>query len=297
MLDRNTNFGFVSYDQDAQRMANLAKMFPVIFFLVAALVCLTTMTRMVEEERTQIGTIKALGYGTWVIACKYLAYGIMAALLGSALGAAAGTTLIPWIIFSSYAIIYILPELELHVYWGLCIAASAAGLLCTVTSTLCAIGVTAAQTPAALMRPRAPKPGKRILLERVGPVWRHMSFSKKVSARNLFRYKKRFLMTVIGVAGCTGLLISGLGLHSSIYDILDVKLSELLEVEPGDTITVDCGRRIEIPVAAVREHYVYHYATIRADDWERRSGESLQTNEILVSLENDDDTVSDLCAR
>ena len=239
VLTRQSNYGFVSYDQNAQRMANLAGMFPIIFYLVAALVCLTTMTRMVEEERTQVGVIKALGFGTGSIAAKFLIYGAAAAILGGILGAALGTVLIPWIIFFSYELLYTLPELELHIYWPMCLSAIGVGLLCTVLATLWAAFATARQTPAALMRPKAPRPGKRILLERIGPVWRRMSFSMKVSARNLFRYKKRLFMTVIGVAGCTGLLISGLGLHSSIFDILDVQFFDLYRYDVQLTIDPD----------------------------------------------------------
>ncbi len=227
VLDRDSNYGFVSYDQNATRMENLARMFPVIFFVVAALVCLTTMTRMVEEERTQNGTIKAMGYGTGAIAGKFLLYGVLAALGGAVVGAVVGTTLIPWVIFTSYSIMYDLPALQLSVHWGLILAATAAGLLCTVGATLWAVGATARLSPAELMRPKAPKAGKRILLERVTPLWKRMSFSMKVSARNLFRYKKRFWMTVIGVAGCTALLIAGLGLRSSIFSIIDVQYGEI----------------------------------------------------------------------
>ncbi|MBR4657271.1 MAG: hypothetical protein IKO68_12090 [Oscillospiraceae bacterium] len=227
VLDRHSNYGFVSYDQNAERMAKLAAMFPLIFYLVSALVCLTTMTRMVEEERTQIGAVKSLGYGTGAIAAKYLLYGALAAAIGALLGTIVGTTLIPWVIFSSYAIMYNLPKLCLRVHWGLCLGAAGAGLALTLGATAWAMGATARQTPAALLRPKAPKPGKRILLERFGPLWRRLSFSMKVSARNLFRYKKRLFMTVIGVAGCTALLIAGLGLHSSIFDILDVQFFEL----------------------------------------------------------------------
>ena len=223
VLDRDSNFGFVSYDQNAARMENLARMFPLIFFIVAALVCLTTMTRMVEEERTQIGTIKALGYGTWTITWKFLIYGMLAAVLGTLVGAVIGTTLIPWVIFTSYGVMYTIPSLELSVYWGLCLGAGLAGIACTVGATLWAMLGTARQSPAQLMRPKAPKAGKRILLEHFTPLWRRLSFSMKVSARNLFRYKKRFWMTIIGVAGCTALMIAGLGLRSSIFSIIDLQ--------------------------------------------------------------------------
>ena len=390
VLDRNSNYGFVSYDQNAERMAKLARMFPVIFYLVAALVCLTTMTRMVEEERTQIGAIKAMGYGTGSIAAKYLCYGMLAALLGAILGAAVGTVLIPWVIFTSYAIMYDLPELTLLIRWPLILAATAVGLAVTSGATLWAMLSTARQTPAALLRPRAPKPGKRILLERVKPLWKRMSFSMKVSARNLFRFKKRLIMTVVGVAGCTALLIAGLGLHTSIFNILDVqffdlyrydvllsvdteipgtverveaflasrsdaaawtgvynrsvrfsangttvegyvtvpsdpaalqeqivlrdmdtkqsvevpaegalidlKLAELLELSPGDTLQADVGRMVSVQVASLREHYVYHYAILSAASYTSLTGETPQPNEYLIRLENnDDEAVSAFC--
>ncbi len=250
VLNRDSNYGFVSYDQNATRMENLAAMFPLIFFIVAALVCLTTMTRMVEEERTQIGSIKAMGYGTGAIAAKYLVYGVLAALLGSIVGIIVGTTLIPWVIFTSYAIMYTIPELDISVYWGISIAATVAGIACTVLATLWAMLATARLSPAELMRPKAPKAGKRILLERCGPLWRHFSFSVKVSARNLFRYKKRFWMTVIGVAGCTALMISGLGLRTSIFTIIDTQFGDVyrysvqVALEESDEETVSRIRQI-----------------------------------------------------
>lgn len=236
-LDRNTNYGFASYAQNADRMANLAKMFPVIFFLVAALVCLTTMTRMVEEERTEIGSIKAMGYGTAAIAGKFLGYGAMAALLGGVMGVAIGTTLIPWVIYTSYGIMYHLPNLHLELYWPLSLASVGAGLACVVGATLFAMLGAARETPAALMRPKAPKAGKRILLEHLPFLWKRLRFSVKVSCRNLFRYKKRLIMTVIGIAGCTALMIAGLGLRNSIFGII--------QRQYGDIYTYDLEAAIE----------------------------------------------------
>ena len=227
VLDRSSNYGFVSYDQNAQRMANLANMFPVIFFLVAALVCLTTMTRMVEEKRTEIGSIKAMGYGTGTIAMKFILYGAIAAVGGGIIGVAIGATLIPWVIFTSYNIMYTLPKLHLELYWPLSLGAIGAGVACTVGATLWAMLATARETPAALMRPKAPKAGKRILLEHIPFLWRHFRFSAKVSCRNLFRYKKRFFMTVIGIAGCTALMIAGLGLRTSIFSIIDIQYGDI----------------------------------------------------------------------
>ena len=239
VLDRNSNYGFVSYDQNAERMENLARVFPVIFFLVAALVCLTTMTRMVEEQRTQIGSIKAMGYDTAAIASKFLIYGLTAAAAGAVLGAVVGTTLIPWVIFTSYGIMYTLPELQIRIYWGLILAAGAAGAACTAGATLWAMLSTAKLSPASLMRPKAPRAGKRILLERVTLVWKRMNFSMKVSARNLFRYKKRFWMTVIGVAGCTALMIAGFGLRSSIFDIIDIQFGQIYRYDVQVSVDPD----------------------------------------------------------
>ena len=263
VLDRDSNYGFVSYDQNAQRMGNLAKMFPVIFFVVAALVCLTTMTRMVEEQRTEIGSIKAMGYGTPAIAGKFLLYGASASLLGGLIGVLVGTYVIPWIIFTSYGILYNLPELQLQVYVPLIMASLAAGLACTVGATLWAMLSTARETPAALMRPKAPKAGKRILLERFGPLWRRMSFSVKVSCRNLFRYKKRLFMTIIGIAGCTALMIAGLGLRNGIlciidkqyYDIYSYQLRVSLDTEQ-DAEAVYALLEREDGVASASRNYV-----------------------------------------
>lgn len=247
VLDRGSNYGFVSYDQNAQRMANLANMFPVIFFVVAALVCLTTMTRMVEEERTEIGSIKAMGYGTGVITLKFLLYGAIAAVGGGIVGVAIGATLIPWVIFTSYGIMYTLPSLHLELHWPLSLGAVGAGVACTAGATLWAMLATARETPAALMRPKAPKAGKRILLERIPFLWEHFSFSVKVSCRNLFRYKKRFFMTVIGIAGCTALMIAGLGLRSSIFSIIDIQYGDIyrynlqVSMEPENA---EAGKRL-----------------------------------------------------
>lgn len=227
VLDRNTNYGFVSYAQNADRMGNLAKMFPLIFFAVAALVCLTTMTRMVEEERTEIGSIKAMGYGTWAITGKYLLYGTSAAFLGGVIGILIGTLLIPWVIYTSYGILYNLPGLELKLYWKLAASAMATGIACIAGATLWAMLATARETPAALMRPKAPQAGKRIFLEHLGFLWHRFSFSVKVSCRNLFRYKKRLLMTVMGIAGCTALMIAGIGLRNSIFGIIDMQYDEI----------------------------------------------------------------------
>ncbi len=227
ILSRDSNPGYLGFGQDADRMGNLASVFPVLFFLVAALVCLTTMTRMVEEQRTQIGCLKALGYTRWKISKKYLGYGLLPSLLGGVLGLVIGYTLFPTMIFTAYQIMYDIPDIELHQYTGLSALCLLSAAACTTVATLAACLTTLADSPANLMRPKTPKPGKRVILEYIRPLWRRLSFQKKVTVRNLFRYQKRFWMTVIGIGGCTALIIAGFGLRSSILVTMDVQYEEI----------------------------------------------------------------------
>ena len=227
ILDRDTNMGFVSFSMDADRMGNLASVFPLIFFLVAALVCLTTMTRMVEEQRIAIGSLKALGYSKGAIAIKYVGYGFLASTLGSLLGLAVGLTLLPWIICTAWKIIYNFGP----IYYGLEPASSITACLAAVgTVTLSALGAcfsTLAAVPAQLMRPKAPPMGRRILLERITPLWRRLSFNYKITLRNLFRYQKRFWMTVAGIGGCAALIVTAFGLRDSIMSIMELQYNEI----------------------------------------------------------------------
>lgn len=386
ILSRDSNPGYLGFGQDADRMGNLASVFPVLFFLVAALVCLTTMTRMVDDQRVQIGCLKALGYTRWTISRKYLGYGLLPALIGGALGLAIGFTLFPKMIFTAYQIMYDVPDIELTFYPGISAAAVGAAVACTTVSTLAACLATLADTPANLMRPRAPKAGKRVLLEYIRPLWRRMSFNQKVTARNLLRYQKRFWMTVIGIGGCTALIIAGFGIRSSLlttmsrqYEdiyhytaqlsvsdnlldtersaidrylsesddvvdslpclltsvtaesstysttayleaadpdrlgdfvtlrtmdgqpltvpedgaIIDQKLSELLDVGPGDTITVDGDIRAEVRVAAVTEHYLAHFIYLSPAYYEEIFGEDYKDTAFLLTLTSSDQALCD----
>ena len=193
----------------------------MIFFLVAALISLTTMTRMVEEQRTQIGTMKALGYGKAAIASKYLSYAFLATVGGSIAGVLFGEKVLPFIIIQAYGIMYwnIGDYMQLDYELQYALIASGAAVICTMGATLFSCARTLAETPASLMRPPAPKEGKRILIERIGFIWKHLSFSWKSSMRNLFRYKKRLFMTIFGIAGSMGLMLVGFGLYDSIMDI------------------------------------------------------------------------------
>lgn len=251
VMDRTANYGAASFEADADRVDSIAAVFPFIFFLVAALVALTTMTRMVEEERALIGTFKALGYCRTRIASKYLAYAAAASGIGSILGILALSQVLPAVIMKAYGIIYFVPELPLPLPVDPGFAGLAAGLGVGVTlfATWAAVAATLRERPAQLMLPRTPKAGKRILLERIGPLWRHLSFSWKVTFRNLFRYKKRFVMTVIGIAGCTALLLTGLGLSNAINDIIDKQFGEITKynavVTLADDLSSEEQRRID----------------------------------------------------
>ena len=377
ILGRNTNVGFVSFAQDTERVSNLATIFPVIFFLVAALACLTTMTRMVEEQRTEIGALKAMGFSRLSISKKYIGYAFLASLLGGVIGLGVGATLIPAVVANAFGIMYAMPPLEFREQNALCVLSVLAAVACTTGAALWACLSTLMAAPANLMRPKAPKAGKRVFLERVRPVWRRLSFTWKVTMRNLFRYQRRFWMTVIGIGGCTALIVTGFGLHESIFAILnkqfdeislydatagldedaapeelaavtdyldgsgmvewwhltsqtaaeasaggmayDVglyaiddfegftqfmnlrhrkdggavtppgdgvilteKLSELLEVEVGDTVTIDKDGRVEVRVDDIVEHYVQHNVYLSAACYERLFGEAPAQNLLLL---------------
>lgn len=227
VLGRETNAGFEGYGQDSERIGNLANIFPVIFFLVAALACLTTMTRMVEEQRTQIGALKAMGFSRLSISRKYIGYALAASLIGGVLGLMLGGTLIPGVIANAFNIMYNIPALRFKNQIATYVISVLAAVFCTTGAALWACLSTLVDTPANLMRPRAPKPGKRVFLEYIRPLWSRLSFTWKVTMRNLFRYQRRFWMTVIGIGGCTALIVTGFGLHDSIFSILNRQFDEL----------------------------------------------------------------------
>ncbi len=236
LFGRSYNPGYTGFGQDAERMANLASVFPVIFFLVAALVCLTTMTRMVEEQRVQIGSLKAMGYSGLAISRKYIFYGLLPSLTGGLMGLVIGYILFPKMIFMAYQIMYQVPDIELRAYPGISAFSVLAAVACTTLATLWACLATLRETPASLMRPRTPKAGKRVFLEYIRPLWKRMSFTHKVTARNLFRYQKRFWMTVIGIGGCTALIIAGFGMRSSLLFTMTRQYDELFHYSAQVTL-------------------------------------------------------------
>lgn len=220
VLDRHSHYSYMDYGSAADRMGGISKVFPLFFFLVAALVCLTTMTRMVDEQRQEIGTLKALGYAKGYIAMKYIAYAGLASIFGGIFGAIAGMLIFPAVIYNAWNIMYSLPSVHLQLQVGLGVLAIFLVSMITIAAAFFAVYKELMEVPSQLMRPKAPKNGKKILLERIPFLWKHFNFIYKVTARNIFRYKKRFFMTVIGISGCTALLVAGFGIQDSIGEIV-----------------------------------------------------------------------------
>lgn len=219
---------YQGYGDNADRMRSIGKVFPVLFFLVAALISLTTMTRMVEEQRVQIGTMKALGYGKAAIAGKYIGYALIATLGGSIFGVLIGEKILPFIIIYAYMILYKhLPAILVPYHMSYAFQASVIAVACTLIATIASCYKELAAEPAELMRPAAPKQGKRILLERIGIIWKHLNFTWKSTVRNLIRYKKRFFMTIFGIGGCMALMVVGFGLKDCIYEIVSLQYEKV----------------------------------------------------------------------
>ncbi len=221
VLDRYSNTGYNSFIQDTESIENISKVFPIVFFMVALLISLTSMTRMVEEQRTQIGTLKALGYNKLQIASKYVIYAGLACVIGGVLGMSVGFVLLPQIIWTMYQMMYQMTD-NIHISFNIIIGGMGLLLICVciISATIYAVLKELVQTPSTLMRPKAPKMGKRVLLEKIPFIWKRLSFSQKVTVRNIFRYKKRFLMTIIGILGCTALIVVGFGVRDSIRCIM-----------------------------------------------------------------------------
>ncbi len=228
LLDRMTNVGYACFESDSAIVDGIAKVFPIFFFLVAALVCMTTMTRMVDEQRTQIGVLKALGYSNFAISAKYLFYSGSAALIGCAIGFFGGCYLFPKVIWIAYGMMYDFSgDLVYILNPGLGAVCLAVALLCSMGATLFSCYADFGEVPAQLIRPKAPKDGKRILLERIGFIWNRLGFLYKVSFRNIFRYKKRFFMMVLGISGCTALLVAGLGINDSVKNVVNDQYDQI----------------------------------------------------------------------
>ena len=251
--DRNDNPAYSEYKDNADRISSIATVFPVFFFMIAALICLTTMTRMVDEKRGEIGTLKALGYTNGEIAKKFIIYATLASVIGSVLGLIVGYHVFPTVIFNAYGSLYNLPPVIITYYTSYAVQSVIVALLCTLVSAMVVLRVDLLSTPAVLMRPKAPKPGKRIFLERIPFVWSRMNFNQKVTARNLFRYKQRMLMTVLGIAGCMAMIITGFGLKDSIGDIVDLQFGKIWQYDATVTYNPDATEEENNNYISVRD--------------------------------------------
>ena len=295
ILDRNSNEGYVGFIQATKSIANISKVFPIVFFAVAALISLTSMTRMVEEQRTQIGTLKALGYNQLQIISKYILYASLASIIGGVAGMCVGFATLPQIIWMLYMMMYqITPKIILSFNWKY----GGLGLLliciCIIGATIYSAVRELKETPAVLMRPKAPKAGNRVLLERIPFIWKHLNFSHKVTVRNIFRYKKRFLMTIIGIFGCTSLIVTGFGIKDSIsiiipnqfekvfdYD-MQVNIKDTLSEEEKQNFITELGNREE--VQKIVETYMTSATAVNGD-----SEEDIQ---IIVQKDNFDGLIN-----
>ncbi len=239
ILDLNSNIGFYEYGEDALRITNIAKVFPMVFFVVAILICLTSMTRMVEEQRGLIGTLKSLGYSDVSISFKYILYAVLATILGSVIGVLLGFQIIPRIIFNMYQMMYAIDGFVSEFYLDLMVLGTLIALVCTVGASAYACYKSLKETPAELLRPKAPRAGRRVWLEYVPFVWERLKFSNKVTVRNVFRYKKRMFMTIIGIAGCTGLILAGFGLKDCITNMVPKQYEDIFSYQVEVTLKDD----------------------------------------------------------
>lgn len=245
VLGRDANVGYVCFENDSAIVNGIANIFPVFFFLVAALVCITTMNRMVEEQRTQIGVLKALGYSEGTIMFKYLFYSGTAAMLGGLLGFFGGCILFPRVIWYAYGIMYQVDALAFVFDWKLALISLFVSLACSAGTTFLTCRYELSEAAAELMRPKAPKAGKRVLLEYIPMVWNRMKFLQKVSMRNIFRYKKRFFMMIIGISGCTALIVTGFGVRDSIANVAAQQFTEIQTYDIGVTCTNEFNTEME----------------------------------------------------
>lgn len=292
ITDRNDLPEYSDYGDNADRIRNIGQVFPVIFFLVAALISLTTMTRMVEDQRTQIGTLKALGYSKFAIMSKYINYALLATVGGSICGVLIGEKVLPYIIISAYGIMYhnMASNLQIHYEFTYAMTASVAAVVCTLGATLFSCYRELSETPASLMRPPAPKEGKRVLLERFTFFWKHLSFSWKSTLRNLFRYKKRLFMTIFGIAGSMALMLVGFGIQDSIMDIALRQYSKLQHYDGTIISDEDAGKkeREKLEKFLQEDERISRYTDVQFTKMETPAGKSNLSVYVYVpeNLEN-----------
>ena len=290
LMERNTNIGYACFDGDSQIVEQVARIFPVFFILVAALVCMTTMTRMVEEQRGQIGILKALGYSGGDILLKYVSYSGSASILGCIFGYSVGIILFPGVIYITYNLMYISLPLCYVFDWQLALISLLVSILCSVGITYIAVRVELKQAAAELMRPKAPKPGKRVLLERIPAIWNRMKFLHKVSVRNIFRYKGRFFMMVLGISGCTALLLTGFGLKDSIRDFARMQFDEIQTSDIEVNFKNGEGANASEELTDLLKHETEEYILTYNASWDLIHEKTVKSINLIVPDRNADFT-------
>lgn len=291
VLGRSQNLGYETYRQDSDRIDNIGKVFPLLFFLVAALVSLTTMTRMVQEKRTEIGTFKALGYTNTSIISHYLIYALSASLLGSIIGVLIGFRLFPRLIIEAYASLYSIPDIITPFIMNLAVQASILAILFTTLAAALSAFDELREVAASLMRPKPPKAGKKIILERIDFIWSRLKFTSKVTARNIFRYKQRLFMTVIGIAACTGLMITGFGLKDGIIGATEAQFNEIYKYDMQGTLNREksINEKEDIKEKILKEQNVKSALFINSLSAEVKSNELRDEEAYVVVSENKED--------
>lgn len=290
ILDRETNIGFYQYNQDVERIKNLGQVFPLVFFVVAVLICLTSMTRMVEEERSQLGTLKSLGFTNGQILLKYILYALIATLIGSAIGLVIGFNLLPNVIFMMYQSMYNIGDIitEFNIYYAM--LATGIALACTLIATIFVCVKSLKEQPSSLLRPKAIKSGKRILLERIPFIWKNLDFNHKVTMRNVFRYKKRMLMTIVGIAGCTGLIIAGFGLKDCLGGMVTSQYENIFKYDLEVTLT-DTKNNDDILEKLKEVSEIKEIARVQKESVELKNYDTKQQIQLVASLDNLDNFI------
>ena len=285
IFDREDDTGFSSFIDSINSMNNIATLFPIIFYLVAILISSTSMSRMVEEERGDIGTLKALGYSNLRIINKYIAYSLLSTVLGGIIGMFIGFILIPTVVWENYSIIYYLPEFYPKLRFSYGILGTVIAVICITGSTVHSAYKELKDEPSSLMRPKAPKMGKKVILEKIPFIWKRLNFSSKTTVRNVFRYKKRALMTIIGISGCTALILAGFGLRDSIKDIAEYQYGRVFEYD----LVVSLNKEDEELVNLVKDSDIVESVSLTDSLSGSISADGIKRDTSIIVVENTED--------
>lgn len=283
---RKDNIGYDSFESNAEIVNSVAKVFPVFFFLIAALVCSTTMTRMIDEERTQIGALRALGYTRGKIMWKYMVYSGSAAMIGCVGGFLAGSKYFPYAIWTAYGMMFGFAPVEFYFNWPLALISLAVSLICSLGTTWFACRSKMKSTPAEILRPEAPKAGKRILLERIGVLWKRMKFLHKVSARNIFRYKKRMIMMILGIGGCTALVLAGFGIYDSVGGIAQHQYSQIEKYDMAAAFSKTLDEEEQAKIESQYGDQISNMAVLQQSSVDAEGGGVNKSCNLMISDDN-----------